>query len=33
VGTGDENITPLLFVANGVTGVRDMGGDLELLKK
>lgn len=29
----DENITPLLFVANGVTGVRDMGGDLELLKK
>ena len=29
----DENITPLLFVANGVTGVRDMGGDLEPLKK
>ena len=29
----DEKITPLLFVANGVTGVRDMGGDLEPLKK
>jgi imidazolonepropionase-like amidohydrolase len=29
----DENIAPLLFVANGVTGVRDMGGDLEPLKK
>jgi imidazolonepropionase-like amidohydrolase len=29
----DENIVPLLFVANGVTGVRDMGGDLEPLKK
>ena len=29
----DENVTPLLFVANGVTGVRDMGGDLERLKK
>ena len=29
----DEKITPLLFVANGVTGVRDMGGDLEALKK
>jgi imidazolonepropionase-like amidohydrolase len=24
----DEKITPVLFVANGVTGVRDMGGDL-----
>jgi imidazolonepropionase-like amidohydrolase len=29
----DEKIIPLLFVANGVTGVRDMGGDLEPLKK
>jgi imidazolonepropionase-like amidohydrolase len=29
----DENIAPLLFVANGVTGVRDMGGDLDPLKK
>jgi imidazolonepropionase-like amidohydrolase len=29
----DEDISPLLFVANGVTGVRDMGGDLEPLKK
>jgi imidazolonepropionase-like amidohydrolase len=28
----DEKITPVLFVANGVTGVRDMGGDLEMLK-
>jgi imidazolonepropionase-like amidohydrolase len=28
----DEKITPVLFVANGVTGVRDMGGDLETLK-
>lgn len=28
-----ENIIPLLFVANGITGVRDMGGDLEPLKK
>jgi imidazolonepropionase-like amidohydrolase len=28
----DEKITPLLFVANGITGVRDMGGDLEPLK-
>jgi imidazolonepropionase-like amidohydrolase len=28
----NEEITPLLFVANGVTGVRDMGGDLEPLK-
>ena len=28
----DENITLPLFVANGVTGVRDMGGDLEELK-
>jgi imidazolonepropionase-like amidohydrolase len=29
----NERIIPLLFVANGVTGVRDMGGDLEPLKK
>jgi imidazolonepropionase-like amidohydrolase len=29
----EENITPALFVLNGVTGVRDMGGDLEPLKK
>lgn len=29
----DEKITPLLFVANGVTGVRDMGGDLAALKE
>jgi imidazolonepropionase-like amidohydrolase len=29
----DEKITPLLFVANGITGVRDMGGDLQPLKK
>jgi imidazolonepropionase-like amidohydrolase len=29
----NEKVTPLLFVANGVTGVRDMGGDLEPLKK
>jgi imidazolonepropionase-like amidohydrolase len=29
----DETVIPLLFVANGVTGVRDMGGDLEFLKK
>jgi imidazolonepropionase-like amidohydrolase len=28
-----ENITLLLFVANGITGVRDMGGDLEKLKQ
>ncbi|PYX37092.1 MAG: amidohydrolase [Acidobacteria bacterium] len=28
----DENIILPLFVANGVTGVRDMGGDLEPLK-
>jgi len=27
----DEKVTPLLFVANGVTGVRDMGGDLAAL--
>jgi len=29
----NEKIIPLLFVANGVTGVRDMGGDLEALKR
>src|ERR1700731_3431387 len=29
----DEKITSVLFVANGVTGVRDMGGDLEPLKR
>jgi imidazolonepropionase-like amidohydrolase len=29
----DEKIIPLLFVANGITAVRDMGGDLEPLKK
>jgi imidazolonepropionase-like amidohydrolase len=28
-----ENVTLLLFVANGITGVRDMGGDLERLKQ
>ena len=28
-----ENISLLLFVANGITGVRDMGGDLEKLKQ
>jgi imidazolonepropionase-like amidohydrolase len=29
----NEEVIPLLFVANGITGVRDMGGDLEPLKK
>jgi imidazolonepropionase-like amidohydrolase len=29
----NKEIIPLLFVANGITGVRDMGGDLEPLKK
>lgn len=29
----NEEIIPLLFVANGITGVRDMGGDLEPLKQ
>jgi len=28
----DENVILPLFVANGVTGVRDMGGDLETLR-
>src|SRR5215472_12777889 len=28
----DEEVTLPLFVANGVTGVRDMGGDLETLR-
>jgi len=29
----NEKVIPLLFVANGVTGVRDMGGDLDALKR
>jgi imidazolonepropionase-like amidohydrolase len=29
----NEQVVPLLFVANGVTGVRDMGGDLDVLKE
>lgn len=29
----DEKVTLPLFVANGVTGVRDMGGDLAVLKQ
>src|SRR5262249_54128899 len=29
----DEKITPALFVLNGITGVRDMGGDLDQLKQ
>jgi len=29
----NEKVVLPLFVANGVTGVRDMGGDLEPLKK
>jgi imidazolonepropionase-like amidohydrolase len=28
----NEKVVPPLFVANGVTGVRDMGGDLDVLK-
>jgi imidazolonepropionase-like amidohydrolase len=28
----NERVVPPLFVANGVTGVRDMGGDLDVLK-
>jgi imidazolonepropionase-like amidohydrolase len=28
----DENVTLPLFVANGVTGIRDMGGDLQKLR-
>src|ERR1700690_1601743 len=28
----NEKVIPPLFVANGVTGVRDMGGDLDVLK-
>jgi imidazolonepropionase-like amidohydrolase len=28
----NEAVVPPLFVANGVTGVRDMGGDLDVLK-
>ena len=29
----NEKVTLLLFVANGITGVRDMGGDLAILKR
>lgn len=29
----DEKVVLPLFVANGITGVRDMGGDLEVLKE
>ena len=29
----DERVVPPLFVANGVTGVRDMGGELDVLKE
>src|SRR3984885_3130983 len=29
----NEHVTLPLFVANGITGVRDMGGDLEVLKQ
>jgi imidazolonepropionase-like amidohydrolase len=29
----NEKVTLPLFVANGITGVRDMGGDLEVLKQ
>jgi hypothetical protein len=29
----DEKLTLPLFVANGITGIRDMGGDLEQLKE
>ena len=29
----DENVTLPLFVANGVTGVRDMGSDLDVVKQ
>src|SRR5271166_330149 len=28
----NEKVMPPLFVANGITGVRDMGGDLDVLK-
>ena len=28
----NERVVPPLFVANGITGVRDMGGDLDVLK-
>ena len=28
----DENVILPLYVANGITGIRDMGGDLDLLK-
>jgi hypothetical protein len=29
----NERVTLPLFVANGITGVRDMGGDLDVLKQ
>jgi imidazolonepropionase-like amidohydrolase len=29
----NEKVVPPLFVANGITGVRDMGGDLDVLKQ
>ena len=29
----NEKVVPPLFVANGITGVRDMGGDLDALKE
>jgi imidazolonepropionase-like amidohydrolase len=29
----NEKVTLPLFVANGITGVRDMGGDIEILKR
>src|SRR6202142_3509978 len=29
----NDKVVPPLFVANGITGVRDMGGDLEVLKE
>jgi imidazolonepropionase-like amidohydrolase len=29
----NEKVVPPLFVANGITGVRDMGGDLDVLKE
>jgi hypothetical protein len=32
-GTWDERIIYPLYIANGVTGIRDMGGDLGLLKQ
>jgi hypothetical protein len=32
-GTWDERIIYPLYIANGVTGIRDMGGDLDLLEQ